>query len=304
MNRYILEPYKSPKNKHKCPNCNKKDFTKYIDTETNDYINENVGWCNNRIKCAYHFSPKEYFKDNFIPRKKLSSSTSFTPTKETSYISNSLMNKSINYSNNFITFLEENLFGEEITKELVELYKIGSSKHWKGATIFWQIDNQNRVRSGKVLLYNKNNGKRIKEPYSHISWIHKILNLKDYTLQQCLFGLHLVKENPNKTIAIVESEKTAIIASVYIPEYIWLACGSLNNLSKKMLTTIKGKNVVLFPDLKCYDLWKKKTSQIQNLCNFHISSLLEKNASAYEKNQGYDLADYLINLQINYKDYL
>ena len=30
-------------------------------------------------------------------------------------------------------------------------YKVGTSKYWDGATVFWQTDNQNKVRTGKIM---------------------------------------------------------------------------------------------------------------------------------------------------------
>jgi len=54
--RYILEKYKGLKSRFDCPRCNgKKTFTKYIDTETNDYLSDHVGRCNKIDKCEYHF---------------------------------------------------------------------------------------------------------------------------------------------------------------------------------------------------------------------------------------------------------
>ena len=39
-------------------------FTRYIDTETNQYIADDVGKCNRLDKCGYHYTPKQYFSDN------------------------------------------------------------------------------------------------------------------------------------------------------------------------------------------------------------------------------------------------
>jgi len=56
-------------------------------------------------------------------------------------------------TNNFIKYLID-LFGSEITYNLIEKYCIGTSKHWKGATVFYQIDINNQIRAGKIMLYN------------------------------------------------------------------------------------------------------------------------------------------------------
>jgi len=48
--------------------------------------------------------------------------------------------------------------------------------------------------------------------------VHSILEIPKYNLKQCLFGLHLLNENL-KQVAIVESEKTALIMSIEFPNY-------------------------------------------------------------------------------------
>jgi hypothetical protein len=40
-----------------------------------------------------------------------------------------------------------------------------------------------------------------------------------FNINQCLFGLHLINESNQKTIAVVESEKTAVLISVFKPQY-------------------------------------------------------------------------------------
>lgn len=70
------------------------------------------------------------------------------------------------------------------------------------------------------MAYDPNTGERVKNPYAKITWIHQINKQWDFVLQQCLFGLHLIKENKSKTVAIVESEKTAIIMYSYARIYL------------------------------------------------------------------------------------
>lgn len=301
--RYTLEKYNGIKTRFRCPNCEKnKVFTKYIDLHTNEYLSDAVGCCSRLIKCGYHYKPKQYFNDNNISFTKTKAGSYVRPKPqpkpETSFINAEVMQKTINResNNNFLKFLS-NIWSYEVAEDLASKYNIGTSKLWNGATVFWQVDSKNRIRSGKIMLYDVSTGKRIKEPYNHINWVHKSLKLEPFNLQQCYFGEHLLNKNTSKPVAIVESEKTAIISSVFLPEFVWLACGSLNNLNEAKTKVLKGRNVVLFPDLGCFDLWNDQIQKLTRLATFRTSSLLRDNATNNEKKQGLDLADYLLKIQ-------
>jgi hypothetical protein len=202
-------------------------------------------------------------------------------------------------ANNFIKFLVE-LFGADIASQLISQYFIGSSKHWNGASVFWQIDIQGRVRTGKIMLYSPTTGKRVKEPFNYITWVHKALEQPEFNLKQCLFGEHLLKDKV-KPVALVESEKTAIIASVYLPQFLWLAVGGKENLKPEKLQVLQGRTVVLFPDLKAFDKWQANVQELKHLAKFTVSDLLERKASEADKEKGFDLADYLT--RYNFKEF-
>ena len=295
--RYILQPYKGLNTRYHCPVCNhrNKTFVRYIDTQTNEQINENVGRCNREDKCNYHYTPKQYFESNNI-QLPISNSQNQPPKPQppTSFIQQQLFTQTLSnyHANNFVQFLL-NLFGTGITQQLLNTYFIGTSKHWQGASIFWQINTQGKIHTGKIMLYDAQTGKRIKQPFNHITWVHKLINQPQFNLKQCLFGEHLIKGN-KKPIAIVESEKTAIIASIYLPQYIWLAVGSLSNLTYEKCSTLQGRNVVLFPDLNAFDKWNCQAKSLKHIANFQVSNLLETKATDEERKQGLDLADYLL----------
>lgn len=112
----------------------------------------------------------------------------------------------------------------------------------------------------------------------------------DYNLVQCFFGEHLLSLNPMKKVAIVESEKTAVIASYYLPEYIWLASGGKGGLNRGKCTVLRNRNVTLFPDLGAYDDWRTQAHQY----GFTVSRMLEDIATDEDRDAGLDLADYLL----------
>lgn len=310
--RYTLEEYRGMNTRYRCPapNCGKgKTFSLYIDTETGVHIHPSVGRCNRESNCGYHYTPKQYFRDNNIlfdtpqpntykPRPVPSQPklVSFIPVD----VFKGSLSKTAFEANYFVKFLIE-LFGVDVVSVLVSRYFIATSKHWHGATVFWQIDTQGKVRTGKIMLYSPTTGKRVKEPFSHIYWVHKALKQPEFDLKQCFFGEHLLTEK-TKHVAIVESEKTAVIASVYLPQFIWVAVGSLSNLNAEKCNILKGRNVTLFPDLNGFDKWSNKAKELSHLANFSVSDLLERKSTEADKSQGFDLADYLI--KFNYQEFL
>jgi len=297
--RYILEPYKGMKTRYVCPDCQQRDktFSLYIDTETGEHIHPSVGRCNRESNCGCHYTPKQYFQDNnisFDTQPKAYKPRPVTPQKPISFVPIEIFKASLkeHEANHFIKFLIS-LFGVEVSNELISQYFIATSKHWNGATVFWQIDTQGKVRTGKIMLYSPTTGKRIKEPFKHINWVHSVIKQPEFELKQCLYGEHLLIDK-TKPVAIVESEKTAVIASVYLPQFIWLAVGSLTNLNAEKFSILKGRTVTLFPDLNGFDKWSSKAKELSHLAIFTVSDLLERKATETERKQGFDLADYLI----------
>jgi hypothetical protein len=289
--------------RYRCPSCQQRDktFSLYIDTETGEHIHPTVGRCNRESNCGHHYTPKQHFQDNNIsfdtPQPKAYKPRPVTPQpKPVSFIPVEVFKASLNptafETNHFVQFLI-NLFGVEVASQLVSRYFIATSKHWNGATVFWQIDTQGNIRTGKIMLYSPTTGKRVKNLELPVYWVHKALKQPEFELRQCLFGEHLLIDK-TKPVAIVESEKTAVIASVYLPQFIWVAVGSLTNLNAEKCSILKGRTVTLFPDLNGFAKWSSKAKELSHLAIFTVSDLLERKATEAEKKQGFDLADYLI----------
>jgi hypothetical protein len=309
--RYTLEPYKTIKSRYRCPACGKAHcFSRYIDTHTGEHLADHVGRCNREISCAYHFTPRKFHEQNGMFTSARPGKTTFTrrehkkpfqretvvKPEQFSCIPKQVFEKSLAgyQGNHFVKYLCS-LFGADMAKHLCHRYHIGSSNHWTGATVFWQLDASGKARTGKIMLYNANTGKRVKEPINHITWAHTALKMPAFVLQQCLFGEHLL-QSESKPVAVVESEKTAIIASVYRPMFTWVAVGSLNNLNRQKLQVLKDRQVILYPDLNAFEKWNTKARELKGLCKITVSDLLERNATQHDHQQGLDIADYLVRL--------
>jgi Domain of unknown function (DUF6371) len=289
-----------------CPQCRKRTFKRYLDTETDAFLPEQVGRCNRESNCAYHYTPKQFFADN--PTVKMAESKQCTYPSFTaqeivqdsfSTIPLPIFEKSKSHynANNFVAYLK-NLFHDDWAAQLIEQFHIGTSKHWQGATVFWQVDSLGNIRTGKIMLYDVVTGKRRKDDdgTQYINWAHTALKTPNFNLQQCLFGEHQLLNQPmDKTIAIVESEKTAILMSALLPQYIWLATGGLHNLKAERCQVLAKRRVILFPDLNAFEKWKAKEAELKQIgCSVITSDLLERHATTTDKTEGYDLADYFI----------
>jgi len=219
------------------------------------------------------------------------------------FIAPVLVNKSMKKyeDNSFINFLQR-LFGGIVAKQLITQFRLGTSKKWQNkGVIFWQIDTNLQARSGKIMLYNEQTGKRMKiNDRACIDWVHSLLirknQLVNFQLSQCLFGLHQINTAPkDKVIAIVESEKTAILMTGIMPQFIWLACGSASNLKPALFHDLMERQLILFPDLGCYEKWQEKAYELQQSNpTIWVSDLLKHKATKEDKANGLDLADFLI----------
>ena len=267
-----------------CPNCNKKTFVKFIENETNHYLNSTDGRCDRESKCGYFKKPTSNCITNI--------NNCITEVIQPSYHNRTVLQEYCNtkQQSNFITYLLQHFNRKDVIKA-INMYHIGTTNYWHGATIFWQIDTKKVIRGGKIMQYNCDTGKRVKVPFSHVSWIHRQLKIKNFVLQQCLFGLHnLPGISKDDTICIVESEKTAIIMSIVIPNLLWLATGSKTGFKEQMLHPIKSYKIIAYPDKTVYNIWNK-TANFLNGRGYSIkcSSLLEN----INIDEGGDLIDYI-----------
>lgn len=307
--RYQLD--KSSK-KVRCTACGKKTAVLYVDMETGNCLPEIVQRCDRENKCGHHYTPKQYFGDNPENKPEVlsdqraslqESPIEFIPME---YVEKSMLGFKTSHFAEFII----NLFGETGGCGLLLKYFVGRSKSDNGkACVFWQIDETNRVRYGKIMCYDANTGKRRKDmpPVA--------VPVKPVNYLQTFFGCHLLTEYPNKPVAIVESEKTAIIASFFMPQYNWLATGGSSGCKWReyqVYKVLRGKEIVFFPDFgyysrptskqqsewkTCFQEWSDRAAAIAEKlqCKISVGCVLENALPELERLNGPDLADFLIN---------
>ena len=212
-------------------------------------------------------------------------------------------------------------------------YRLGASRD--GGVIFWQIDEFDQLRDGKIMHYRPDcHRDHDRKPTWTAYLLRKHGKLpKDWNTDHCLFGLHLLTTtdftdgtdslttnctnftnlaaqpennllNPlnlwsNKTIAVVEAEKTAVIMSEVKPDYVWLATGGKTELNVAKLKPLEGRRVILFPDTdadgQTYRDWYDVAEAASDVFGHPVtvSSLLEQRATPAQKTAKIDLVDLL-----------
>lgn len=286
MNQYKYQLDNTNK-KYTCPSCNKKTLVRFKDNEGN-YSEGNTGRCDRESKCAYFSTPY----NNII------TTTTMKPVEYTkpSYHDIQLVINSGKSpkSNDFVQYLKHN-FGTEATQAAVGEYFIGSSNQFNGSTIFWQIDANNNVRHGKIMKYDKYTGKRVKneEGRALISSVRASLGLKDFTLKQTLFGMHLASiTSKNIPIGIVESEKTAIVMSIVEPSKVWMSCGSLGGIKYDYFKGLSNRDITLYPDKGCFSKWLNKANTLNSTYKFSIK--VDETLESSDLVEGKDIADVFL----------
>lgn len=151
--------------------------------------------------------------------------------------------------------------------KMLNNYAIGVSRD--GLTVFWQIDEQARVHTGKMMRY-KADGHRDKDSDYNFDWVHsklfrqRVYNEEEYDYETCLFGQHLLPFCPNAQIHLVESEKTALIMATYygnMSRNLWLATGGLQFFDRKHIQVLidQGRDIVVYPDKDGSKAWADRT---------------------------------------------
>lgn len=210
---------------------------------------------------------------------------------------------------------------DDLAKVIAQYY-LGTVAHGyrSGAVTFPFIDIENNVCAVQVKEFDEQNHTK------GTDFLHSIIEkhylgkgktlptwLKAYKNADkkvsCLFGEHLLQKYPLNPIALVEAPKTAVYGTLYFgfPEnpnnYLWLAVYNLSSLNLEKCKALKGREVYLFPDLSkngtAYNLWSSRAEEFNRKLpgtRFVVSDFFEKSANDMMRNKGWDLADFLIQL--------
>lgn len=187
-------------------------------------------------------------------------------------------------------------YDDEVKRKVLQEYYVGATEkdiiaqgqnHGKAA-VFWMIDEQQRVHDAKLIAYHTD-GHRVQ------GWGNSMRSIcekqkrgpqLDQT-EKVLFGLHLLDRYPEKTVYIVESEKSALICACQYPQHLWLATGGCGNLQTSKLKPLLNRKIVVCPDSGEYRKWCKRMKESGHR-RYNVLDTFE----AYEPNT--DIADVIL----------
>ena len=330
MHRYRLATYRECKAHREwnttCPDCGRKGkFSPYIDTVTMQPVDDKrCGRCNRLSNCGYHLPPRELASPLPLPRRG-DAKVSSPPCErlgEADFYSrmHRAMQQSQPWGHHLATWLRTK-FPREQVNAVMKRYHVGGTPD--GATLWWQIDEQGRVHTGKAMQYNPLTGHRVKEQGFPVNWAHRMRlygEPTDLIVPQCLFGLHLASppdlsrregaadiadsRSPlcgrgvgEASLCLVESEKTALIMSLIKPDTVWLATGGKANFKEAMLWPLLGYEVEVYPDADALADWYTRAVEMNRILGTHLHiptwyyDLMNHDEA---RRAGLDLADVLL----------
>jgi len=153
---------------------------------------------------------------------------------------------------NFTLFLKS-IFGSLATEHTLRKYKVGQTRwkiketeNYENLTTFWYINKNNEILHDKIILF---------KPDGHRD--HSFGGSRSHTIRKgysgnCLFGEHLLRDRKDgERVFVVESEKAAIIGSLYFGNSVWLATGGKNNF----IYGNADEGYTYLADIDAYEYW-------------------------------------------------
>ena len=334
------------KNIYKCFVCGKGgDVIKLVQDYDNKTFIEACDWLVNEFQVVLisntnlsNQTNKKFSNSTILDAAKtdsLDSSNSCSENKSVSSaqsvvpLSPDLVSRSLSLDSQFCkSVVSSGYLSESQLRHAASRYRLGCTK--EGGVIFWQIDDQQRVHTGKIMYYHSDCHR---DKGHHPTWVHSLMKSQlppNFTFQPCLFGLHLlghteitesterfsnsqildIKESVSSVqsvfpkIALVESEKSAVILSEKFPDFLWLSCGGLQSFKPQLLAPLLQYRIIIFPDTdpqgEAFRQWSQVALEAQRLYHFRyplrVSPLLELQSTPDQKQRKIDLVDFIFDV--------
>lgn len=289
--RFQLERYHTGgTNRFPCPQCGRrKCFTRYIDMETGQYLSDDCGKCNHESSCGYHYKPSQFFRDHpeykvndtgvttyangmplLLKRRNPMAYSHPQEFHQTEFYPIEWAQTAVYRHSPFKEWFMSMSYSDHVKADVLMEYYVGATEahcvkdgvDYGPATVFWMIDEQQRVHDGKMIAY-KADGHRVQDWGNSVrsECKRKGQGLQLEQTEKVFFGLHLLPRHPEKTVCIVESEKTALVCACHFPDRLWIATGGCGNLQAEKLKPLMGRKLLVFPDSGELEKWRDKMKQ-------------------------------------------
>jgi hypothetical protein len=263
---YSLKKYVSGTKKMPCPACGKLSFVPYVDA-TGEMIAPTVGRCDHLQSCGYHLTPREWFTTHpteFKPQPIMMPQPTTPPEViDLCSVEEWDARGSDKYYTDFCGNCAERglrkYFDDEAVHRAVDRYHLQAWSHHHN-TAFPAINQAGRVTDVMIIGYQPNlhrNGICFRY-HGTQEWQQeqRQKHLENgFRFSPCLFGEHLLAQSSG-TVCLVESQKTAVIGSIYFPEFTWLATCGCEQFKEAMLRPLKGREVYVYPDSGTEQKWQ------------------------------------------------
>lgn len=183
-------------------------------------------------------------------------------------------------------------------------YDVGTDS--AGRAVFWHRDESGQLLTAKSVPYTHTTGKRDKADalpaafgvYDGPTFV-SLSSSKGYA-SPCLFGVHLLDDDLTRPVLLVESEKSAVIASVFLPDFVCLASGGATGMTRDKAKALTGRDVMIVGDrdesgrkgaAKAADILQSVGARPRHevdgvpLCDLFMT----------DGGEGYDVADFYLN---------
>ena len=190
-----------------------------------------------------------------------------------------------------------------IFDEALKRYNVGTDE--KGRAVFWLTNEHGEPITAKSIPYDHTTGRRRRGDYdspiyglTYDNTRHTFSRDKGFT-NDVLYGLHVMPCDMDVPVVLVESEKSAVIASVFLPDFAVLATGGSKSLTAAKAAPLSGRDVFLLFDcddagnggaLKAADVLR----QIGARPTTHVGELSLSQHLMPHAADGYDVGDYYI----------
>lgn len=282
----------------RCPSCRQIGYKPYIHPD-GQIVAEECGRCDHESSCGYHVTPREYYKDkpnngehynpNYVPPPPPPAVKIPAIYAQRVYCMrrDAPRNPLLRYWLNLIRdvspgYRDIAMEYEEKLKRVLKQFCVGTLPG--GYTVWWIVDDRGEIRSGKAMKY-KADGHRDKESTQSFRWMHTMAEIRG--LQEegaeyvgCLFGLNQLRKD-TKEVHLVESEKTAVLMSMFKPGMTWMATMGLSCLNESRLLPLieKGVHIVCHPDYDGYEKWTEAVEKLRQSCpkaHIEVSDYIRK----------------------------